>query len=75
MRTLKEKLKRKVFLIVLVQMRTYFEQQITGEFNPELSARLDAVQFLLDSFNGSVQLNLSAEMQPEETKRNRGNGS
>lgn len=75
MSVLKERLKRKFFLIALAWMRSYLEQQMAEDFNPGLSTRLDAVQVLMDAFNGSVQLNLSAEMQPAETKRNRGNGS
>jgi len=57
MSQLKEKLKRKVFLIALARMRSYLEQQITGEFKPGLSARLDAVQFLMDSFNSAARRN------------------
>jgi len=43
--------------LALTKLKTYLETRITQDFNHELSAQLDAVQFLIESFeNGARSL-------------------
>ena len=48
--------------LALAKLKTYLERQIARDFDPELSARLDAVQFLIEFFeNGERSFDLSRE--------------
>jgi hypothetical protein len=48
--------------LTLAKLKTYLETRITQDFNRELSAQLDAVQFLIESFeNGGRSFDLSPE--------------
>jgi hypothetical protein len=41
--------------LALAKLKTYLETRITQDFNRELSAQLDAVQFLIESFKNGAR--------------------